>query len=168
MRSANSNYPQTRIEKSKGYTLIEMLVTLMIMGILFSVGYAGFRDFSRRQYVTNAVNQVKANLRLAQQKAISGEKHCTNPNETLNGYLFNVTNPSTYTIASACSGGDVVINSYTIPEGVSMSVTGTNPILFRSVAQGTNLGAEGATITFSYPGTSNTPIVTISASGGIK
>ena len=44
---------------SKGYTLIEILVVISIMAILFTVGFAGYRDFSRRQVLLGAVNQIQ-------------------------------------------------------------------------------------------------------------
>ena len=60
--------------KKSGFTLIEILVSMTIIGFLFSFGYASFRDFSRRQALAGVVKQVQGDLRLAQQKALSGEK----------------------------------------------------------------------------------------------
>ena len=49
-----------------GYTLIEILVALTIIGLLFSFGYVSFRDYSRRQAVSDAVKTMQGDLRLAE------------------------------------------------------------------------------------------------------
>ena len=43
----------------KGYTLIEILVGLAIIGLLFSFGFVSFRDYSRRQTLAGAVKEVQ-------------------------------------------------------------------------------------------------------------
>ena len=45
--------------KVVGYTLIEILVTLSIVGIIFAAGYANFREYARRQAVVSGARQVQ-------------------------------------------------------------------------------------------------------------
>jgi prepilin-type N-terminal cleavage/methylation domain-containing protein len=58
----------------KGYTLIELIVVMMIMGIIFSLVTANYRDYSRRQLVVGAARQIKGDLRYTQQLALAGRK----------------------------------------------------------------------------------------------
>jgi len=46
------------------------------MAILFGLGVAKYIEFNRRQTVVQAANELKANLRLTQDKALSAEKDC--------------------------------------------------------------------------------------------
>lgn len=92
----------------KGFTLIELVVSVAIMGILVGGGIAAYRTFNTKQLVINAGKEYVQLLRVAQKKAKSGEKPagCT----TLSGYrvsvLANGSRVSTYVL---CDGGDVVI-----------------------------------------------------------
>ncbi|HEX6977377.1 MAG TPA: GspH/FimT family pseudopilin [Patescibacteria group bacterium] len=124
--------------KKDGYTLIEILVVLVIMGILFAVGYANYRDFSRQQLVINAMRTLRADLRLAQEQAIEGKKPtgCTG---NLSGYKFTVLNPALYQISAACGSGDVVVKTVDVPAGITISTPSLNPIVFNILGTGTNI-----------------------------
>lgn len=164
----------------KGYTLIEILIVLGIMGILFSVGFAGFRDFSRRQVLAGVVKQIQGDIRSAQQMALSGQKpsglSCRT--ENLNGIYFGITdNPNyLYRIGAVC-GDDPAETSYPIlkevnlPSGISvnMATLGVNPIVFKVLGQGTNI-PQGVSVVISLTqtGTGNTGAVTVTSGGEIK
>lgn len=57
-----------------GFTLIELLMVLFIISVLFGLGYTNYRDYSRRQLLNTAVRQMEEDIRLIQEKAISGVK----------------------------------------------------------------------------------------------
>jgi prepilin-type N-terminal cleavage/methylation domain-containing protein len=165
---------QTKPAHSKltsAYTFIEILVALTIVGLIFGIGYVSFRDFSRRQALNGTARSIIGDLRLAQEQAISGRKpadlFCNFPN-SLDGYFFRVVSPQNYVIEASCSGGEVEAKNVTIPSDVSMSVPVPNPILFKSVAQGTDISGASATITLTQAGTINSRAITISAAGEIK
>lgn len=155
------------------YTLIEILVSLTIIGILFGFGYVNFRDFSRRQALAGAVKQVQGDLRLAQQMGLSGQKpndaKCNSPN-TLGGYNFRFISANEYEIRASCSGGapsdptkDVIL-----PSDISVSMA-VNPILFKVLGQGTNIDSgSDVLLTFTQAGTTNTSTVTVTSAGEIK
>jgi prepilin-type N-terminal cleavage/methylation domain-containing protein len=167
----------------KGYTLIEILVGLAIIGLLFSFGFVSFRDYSRRQALAGAVKEVQGDMRFAQEDALAGLKpddvNCNNNPLTpggryLNGYDFMVTsqtNPAEYEIRASCSGGsaanptkDVLLSS-----GITISVPSPNPILFKVLGQGTNIsGGTTASITLSLTGLTDTATVTIGSGGEIQ
>lgn len=52
-------------ENERGFTLPEVLVTILIMGILFSIASASWFDLIESRRVTSATNQLAADLRLA-------------------------------------------------------------------------------------------------------
>ena len=116
-----------------GFTLIELLVAVSVMGIVFSVGVAQYQEFNRRQIVLQAAQDLKSDLRLAQDKALAGEKPsgCV----TLEGYRLSFTSEKNYKIEAVCSGG---VTSEVKSVDLSGNVTGPSGewVLFKVLAQG--------------------------------
>ena len=156
---------------NRGYTLIEILVVLTVIGILFSVGYVGYRDFSRRQSLAGAAKIVQGDLRKAQQNALSGIKPggaaCLGTN-TLDGYYFRVTSGSTYEIGAACSGGNVVTDTVSIPENITISIPSPNPIIFKVLGTGTNISTGDALVTLTQGATNDTQTILIGSGGDVR
>ena len=61
----------------KGFTLIEILVSVIIIGILTTVGIASYNNFNERRVITEASENLKLYIRLAASKAINNEKDCS-------------------------------------------------------------------------------------------
>lgn len=64
------------MQKILGFSLIEVLVSTLIILTLSGIGIASFNNFSQDQAIKQAAADLKNNLRLAQNKAITGEKLC--------------------------------------------------------------------------------------------
>jgi prepilin-type N-terminal cleavage/methylation domain-containing protein len=165
------------MKRTTGYTLIEILVALTVIGLLFSLGYANYRAFSQRQALLGAVKQLQGDLRLAQQMALSGQKpidpNCASPANSLNGYNFTVLSGDNYEIRASCTGGAVALagKDVTISSGITIAspFPSPNPILFRVLGNGTNIPEGGnSVITLTQAGTNNTTTVTITSGGEIK
>jgi prepilin-type N-terminal cleavage/methylation domain-containing protein len=164
--------------KKNGYTLIEILVALTIIGLLFSFGYVSFRDFSRRQALSGLTKQIQGDLRLAQQMALSGQK----PNElgcrtnTLVGIRFGLTtvSPFVYRIRAVCGTEEnnyPIIKEFYLPNDVSPAPVTflPNPIIFKVLGQGTNIPLnENVVITLTQIATNNTATITITSGGEIR
>ena len=88
---------------NNGFTLIELMTVIMTMALLFSLGYANYRDFQRRQVLEGAVREFKTDLRLAQQLALTGVKEAGCG--VLDGYALEKRGDSGYAIEDKCSGG---------------------------------------------------------------
>jgi len=170
MKLPNSLFTKDRKETSNsGFTLVEILVSLTIIGLVFGFGFVGFREFSRRQSLQGAKRKLLGDLRLAQQQALSGKKpasiECSNPN-TLNGFDFEVISQSDYRVRANCTGGNVEVKSVELTEEVS--ITASTPIItFKILGKGTTLPAD-ATITLTQLGSGNTLDVLVSMGGEIK
>lgn len=163
-----------------GYTLIEILVAITIVGILFGVGYANFRSFSQRQVIINAAKTIQGDLRLVQERALAGQKPtdpaCNTPN-TLNGYNFKILStglsgtPPEYEVRANCSGGivseptkDVILSS-----DLSISIPNPNPIIFNILGNGTNItSGQTVTLTVTQNGSGSTSSITIASGGQIQ
>ncbi len=126
---------QTANRKS-GYTLIELLVGLTIISIVFSIGFAGYRDFSRRQTVVGVTKSIISDLRNAQQLALIGQKPdtCTR----LSGYTFTAVSSTNYTISANCINGNIEVKNIVLPTNITISL---GSIMFKVLGQGTNLSA---------------------------
>lgn len=158
----------------KGYTLIEILVGLTIVGILFAVGYVNFRDFSRRQALAGAAKILQGDIRLAQQQALSGQKpddpKCNDPN-ILNGFNFDVISSGEYKIYANCTGGNVseATKDVVLPSNILITKPVPNPIIFKVLGSGTNIpDGTPATITLTQANTGNTLSITIGSGGEVQ
>lgn len=148
------------------------------MAILFGLGVAKYTEFNRRQTVVQAANELKANLRLTQDKALSAEKDCRATKcggsddlcgneadeEALDGWYLAFTG-SSYQIYGQCEG----IIFPDSPKTVDLTSKGVlitpsvNPIHFYPLGLG---GVEeAATINLSNGSTTQT--VTVNKAGEI-
>lgn len=159
----------------RGFTLIEVLIVIVILGVIMAVGSVRFREFERRQAVVSAKRQLLGDVRAAQSDAVSGRKPtgCTG---TLQGYGFQVTGtagPASYRTFARCSAGagtaDLVTKSAELGESITISLPSVNPVLFKPVAEGTNM-VEGTSVTINIgsSGTSTVDTLIINASGEVR
>jgi prepilin-type N-terminal cleavage/methylation domain-containing protein len=145
-----------------GFTLIELLVVMTIIGILFGIGIAQYMNFNRSQILEQAAQDLKNNLRLAQTKAINGEKPrgCI----SLNGYRvkFFSGNPDYYILVAVCNGTEMtgLEAKYNLPSEIKFNpLPSPSQILFKVLAQGTDLEND-LTITLAAFGKTKTIKIT--------
>lgn len=153
---------QAREGASRGYTLIELMVGLTIAALLFLVGYAGYREFIRRQALDNTYKELKSDLKLAQQLALSGEKpsSCTG---ALFGYQVAFAE-SSYTVSASC-GGSVQVRTRPLPGGITLS--GADTILYKIIGEGTTLTGN-ILIILTQASTGRTKVLEITKEGTLK
>lgn len=104
---------------NKGFTFIEVLITITLMMIIMGLGIAAFDRFNERQRVVEAALSVQNLMRSAQIKARSGDKPtgCTR----LESYRMTLTaNSPSVTLSAVCSGPTTTIvrETYTMPSGI--------------------------------------------------
>ena len=121
--------------KLRGFSLIELMVVIGLFGLAASVITASYVSFERTQRSKSAALQLKGDIRLVQNKAISGDKGpvgslCQPANTTtLEGWYIQVsTGDDFYTIAGDCqdltlASGEKDFESRTIklPQGMTIS-----------------------------------------------
>lgn len=161
----------------KGFTLIEVLAGLTIVGLLFGVGYANFRSFSQRRVVVDAAKNLQGDLRLAQGMALAGQKPtdpvCNSPTNTLIGFNFNVLSATSYEIRASCSGGSAGTANKVVTLGsgaiFASPFPSPNPILFKVLGNGTNISeGQSAVIRIAQTSTTNQTTVTVTSGGQIQ
>jgi prepilin-type N-terminal cleavage/methylation domain-containing protein len=155
---------KTPLSILKGFSLVELLLTLGIISTLFGLGYANYRGYQRKQAVMAVARQIEGDIRLAQEYASQGKKPsgCT----LLDGYLFqiNTTPANTYDILADCPTNVVVKNDV----GVSgMTITPTGSIQFKVLGEGTNLASDRV-ITVTSPNTGIVVAITVSRGGTVS
>jgi prepilin-type N-terminal cleavage/methylation domain-containing protein len=58
-------------EPSRGFTLVELAITILIVGMLIAMGIPAINSMSQSQMLTSNVENIAAQLRMARQRAIS-------------------------------------------------------------------------------------------------
>ena len=138
--------------RKKGFTLVEMLVTISIVTLLSGVGFAAFVSHSRTQAVEQAANDLKEGVKKAKFNTVSFIKPdvsgCPNPftgyhmhfcvaskASCSNIYDFEVDSQYSYTDA-ACS---LPVYRYKLPQNVSYGAGSTcRDIRIASISNLTN------------------------------
>lgn len=90
----------------KGYSIIELLVVVVIMGFLAALVIPSFTSFQQNQDLKLSAEELKSDIRLAQSRSLSGSKgtSCA-ATDTLLGWYFSMqagSGQNTYSIAGAC------------------------------------------------------------------
>lgn len=107
------------MEKPAGFTLIEILVTVVISGILFGGGIAAYRGIGARQNLKQAGIEFQSNLRLIQEKTLSSQK--PDGCDVLLGYKVSYIGVNTYSMQPICQNGAVIITNVDLLEGVNFT-----------------------------------------------
>lgn len=107
---------------SWGYTLIEVMVVVTLMGLLVGGGIAAMTSARQKQILKRAGSQLYSDLRLAQARASAGDKpsEClVPPVKTLDGYRVKLVGTNQYQIVGVCSGEEYAAVTRTFPSGVT-------------------------------------------------
>lgn len=110
--------PSNARHSNQGFTLIETLIILIIIGVLAAIAAPSFLGMLNRNKVNNALNQVRGALQEAQREAIRKSKPCT-----------VTVNTTTKKVTGTC----LVTGERTLPDGVEIATTtniNNNPIEF--------------------------------------
>lgn len=67
---ASTRRPALAARRSRGYSLVEVLVTLLVLSVLISLSVVGFRSVGNSMQLTAATNSFITNLNLARSEAI--------------------------------------------------------------------------------------------------
>ncbi len=131
-------------QRQRGFTLIELMVALVVLGILVTVGIPGFQNIIRDNRATSISNELLGAVQFARSTAVSGESTnrvvvcpvCDDPNHDCNacgndwqeGWMVLVEGPN-----------EVLRSRGPFPGGVSINA----PALIRFSNMGTVMGTTG-------------------------
>lgn len=135
-----------RKRKHSGFTFVELLFVAALIGIISTVGLAGYRQFARNQTVEAETRKLVADLRYAQSLASSGNKAPCGSN-TLNGYNFNRLSSTSYEIRASCSAGSPAATKTVTLTSSTITAPIPNPLTFLTLNDGTNAGTGNNSFT---------------------
>lgn len=168
----------------KGFTIIEVLVVIVIIGMIMVAGSVRYREFSQRQLIVTMKRQILADIRSVQSDAATGRKPggCNSEGYTLVGHAFEMTStggpstPATYETYAICNDGSTdetfTTKAVSLPLGITLSMDtvpnpDVNPVIFMPLANGTNLRSN-ARVTITIDTGTNTDTIEIRAAGEIR
>ncbi len=102
----------------KGFTLIELMIVVAIIGILAAVALPAYQDYTVRAKVSELI------LAASSARTAISEKFQTNPGDTANaGTGVNIPVVGKISSASVDAGGTIVVQGSTASTSVGQSVT---------------------------------------------
>lgn len=151
------------IASRRGFSLIEILVVVSILGLTVGAGIAAYNRLNARSQLEAETNKVVAALRNWQKEADSGvgARECAAIGQ-YRGILVNI-NSSSLAGRVDCTGNYVDLEQVDILNGVALS--GLTSIWFQPLGRGVVLTPLAETINLSKGSTSVN--VAVSAAGGI-
>ena len=159
---------------NSGFTLIEMLATIVIIGVIAAIAAPNFLGLLNRNRVNEAARQIEGALKEAQRQAIRRGRQCSisiNPGSKI---ISNPAPPANGAPANGCLLSNRNLNNLiqlntnttTITFSGKGNITATpRPVLIVSIPNGTNLqrcvvldSLLGSQRSGEYSGTPTTPV----------
>ena len=101
--------------KDRGFTLIEMIAVVIIIGIVAAIAAPNFLGLLNRNRVNEAMREIEGGLKEAQKQAIRNSRQCT-VNITANG----ISNPT------GAGGGGCLLSNRVLNNSVTLNSNRTN------------------------------------------
>lgn len=157
----------------KGYTLVELLIVVSLVGILSAVGVASYISFNRNQVVLQTAKKVVQDLRLAQSLAANNQKPLQSDGtldpacEMLVNYAFEVDSATSYHLQLNCSNNytpQSPVKSVELPSGMTFNTSALS-VKFLPLQKGI---VSSGPLTLQVMGFNKTKIITIDPGGAIN
>lgn len=161
-------------KSNSGFTLIEMLVVVIIVGVIAAIAAPNFLGLLNRNRVNDAAQQVEGALKEAQRQAMRKGKPCTVDINTTSKTISSSGANSCLLSTRDLNQNNIQLNSNraSIDFSGKGNITGTpSPVLVVSMPNGTNLrkcvvleGVLGTLRSGDYDSTGTIPTTPLSAS----
>jgi prepilin-type N-terminal cleavage/methylation domain-containing protein len=149
-----------------GYTLIEIIIVVTIMGLLVGASIAGFNTLNQRQTVLSAGREVVSIMRTAQQRAAAGIKPEGTCDQLLGYSVRGTVNSAQYTLSNVCLNSGVptttLLRTYQMGTGVTFAQTFTVQFNVQTGGAGGDIGD------IALRTTAHTYTLNVNASGDIS
>jgi len=130
----------------RGFTLIELMVAVTIGMVLVAGGLAAYRGTGERQTLKQAGISFQTNLKMFQQKVLSGEKPADcGPADIYEGFEVSYVDTASYTATPICQEAMPAGRTYTLPEEVKFGAWSPTTIFF-PVLKSVLTGAQTITL----------------------
>ena len=111
-----------------GFTLVEIMVTIVVAGVLMAAGIPSFVHFSRTLSQKQARDLIEGSLRLARQQAVTSHQ----PIVVAFGDGISTTGLTTYSVHTDTNGDRVKQigepwKSFTLPKGTELAAVSLSP-----------------------------------------
>ena len=154
---------------NSGFTLIEMLATIIIIGIIAAIAAPNFLGLLNRNRVNEAARQIEGALTEAQRQAIRRGRQCSISIDAANNLISNPAAPANGCLLSNRNLNNLIqlnSNTTTITFSGKGNITATpRPVLVVSIPNGTDLqrcvvidSLLGSQRSGEYSGTPTTPV----------
>ena len=170
-----SIYQKLPLIRNSGFTLIELIITLTIAGILMAVAVPGLKNFVSSNRLTAQINDLIADINLARSEAIkrntdagvcvsSAGTSCTASGNWANGWRAYYICPTDGSDTSCTAGASVTARAHEALTGTNTLVL--SPAIDAVVYSKTGLTSSGiVTITLCDPQSQKSRVISISNSG---
>lgn len=154
--------------QSKGFTLIELIVTTTIIALIATYGFSSYRRTQQKQSLRAAGEKIEQRLIEIQKQVDIGSKECTGK---LEGYRVTMENSSNQIqTVEVCETNTNTLSPTTISEATFTSPT--TIIFFNTLTKGLKIeqptGSDQATITFTTEGYNAEGSLTVNEPGVIE
>ena len=114
--------------RNRGFTLIELMVTVVILGLVIGMGLPAFSSLGNSMGQRQAREELRQRLRMARQAAVT--RHC--PVIVSFGDGSTLTGITTYSVLVDVNGdlqkqSTEPVSNYTLRRGCSMTLSGFTP-----------------------------------------
>lgn len=130
--------PYNARTKNQGFTLVEILIALVILGVLSAIAAPSFLSLFNRNKVNDALAQVRGALQEAQRQAIRNSKSCTVTIDPTTKRITGSPDGCLPTERDLCDERDASNNCVKAAVAIITNLTGTPPSLQFSFRGNTN------------------------------
>jgi type IV fimbrial biogenesis protein FimT len=103
-----------RFQMLRGFTLVELMITLAVLGILITIGVPSFNDLVQNQRVKAATSDIYSSLTLARSEAIKRNAEVNivrNGSSWSNGWTVQTTDATPVPLKSQAAFTDITVSA---------------------------------------------------------